>query len=30
MKPRQTLRDQALARLVAGETTAEEVLRVTF
>jgi len=30
IKPRQTLRDQALARMVAGETSAAEVVRVTF
>jgi type IV pilus assembly protein PilB len=28
-RPRQTLRDQAIARLTMGETTAEEVVRVT-
>ena len=30
IRPRQTLREQALTRLVAGETTADEVLRVTY
>ncbi len=29
LKPRQTLREQGLTRLIAGETTADEVLRVT-
>jgi type IV pilus assembly protein PilB len=30
LKPRQLLRDQALTRMVAGETSAAEVVRVTY
>jgi type IV pilus assembly protein PilB len=30
LRPRRTLREQALARLTAGHTTADEVLRVSF